>query len=106
MNTNEMMNVGNGQRILPVSDVVEGWKWAGRTVKDVIDQDHVIINRQNEGFMNMLEDPETESERYYDASQHVREIREYKKLIIEKAVGSLVVVTLALCGVRTIKVIR
>ena len=106
MSTNEMMTIDTAKKVIPFSETVEGWKWVGSTLKEVLDQDHEVINRQNEGFMNKVEGAESADELYMDASQHIREIREYKRGIAKDVITAGTIIMLALCGVRSIKVIR
>ena len=106
MSINEKMTLENVRNVMPFEETVEGWKWVGSTLKEVLDQDHETINRQNEGFMNVVENLETVDDRYIDASQHIREIRDYKKELAKDVITAVTIVSLALCGVRTISISR
>lgn len=106
MNTNEMMTLDTVRNVIPFNEAVEGWKWVGSTLKEVLNQDHEVIKKQNEGFMNMVEDSETTDDRYVDASQHIREIRDYKRGLAKDVIGAITVISLALCGVRSINIIK
>ena len=106
MSINETMTLDSVRNVIPFKDALEGWKWVGTTLKEVIEKDHETIHRQNEGFMNLIENPETTDSRYEDASEQIREIREYKKEMTIYVIKALTVVTLALCGVKTINISR
>ena len=106
MSTNEIMTLDTVRGVIPFNEALEGWKWVGSTLKEVLEHDHETIKRQNEGFMNMLEDSETVDDRYRDASQHIREIRGYKRELARDVIGAITIVSLALCGVRSINISR
>ena len=52
-----------------------------------------------------IDDYEKET-RYTDASQHVREIRDYKRGMFREVLGAVTFVSLALCGVRSVNLIK
>lgn len=106
MSTNETMTMDYAGSVTPFKDTIEGWKWAGSTIKEIITQDHLTIGEQNKGFMSLVTDKETPEDRYADASQHIREIRDYKRGVFRDVLGMVTVVSLAMCGVRTVNISR
>lgn len=106
MSVNESITMDYVDNIVSFKDAAEGWKWAASTIKEAITQDRDTINKQNEGFMTMLTNSETPNDRYEDASQHIREIRDYKRGVLREVFGVVTIVSLALCGVHTVNINR
>lgn len=106
MSTNEMMTLDAAARVVPIEEAIEGWKWAGSTLKEIFYQDHEIVNKQNETYMSLMNNPETPDDRYYDASVHASEVLTYKKESRRDVLSVATIVILALCGVRSVNIIR
>ncbi len=106
MSNNEMMTLDTAARVIPFEETVEGWKWVGSTLKEVFNQDHEVVNRQNETYMSLMENPETPDDRYNDASMHASEVLTYKKELRKDVLSVATIVILALCGVRSVNIIK
>lgn len=121
MNANEITRMGAGMAALPMEEVLEGWKSIVTSFRENADSvhrayetEHEILNKQNDIFMSIIEDPNSSPERFEEACCQAREIRngarnkssnEITDMI--KVIGAVIsAVAIGLGGAQGLKSIR
>ena len=104
MNTNEIKDVGRAPEIISISEVLDGWRSLPGMFRDSLSSADMaysstqeILSAQNEVVMRMIEDPNTSDERFAEACQQAREIRNDSQTVsASRMVDSLKIITMFL----------
>ena len=118
MIANEIKEAGRAPEILHIGDVLDGWRSIPGMFRDCLNSTDMaysstqeILITQNEVVMRMIEDPNTSDERFAEACQHAREIRNDAQTVSANRMADdikiismfLSIIAIAIGGSHTIK---